>query len=127
MPDHDQHLRTDNLVADIRRHSVRGGVITFGAQGVKVVVQFGAVVILARLLTPEAFGLIAMVAALGGVLDLVKEFGLSAATIQRADITHAQVTMLFWINAAVGAAIALLLVTGAPLSPNSITNPRSWR
>jgi polysaccharide transporter, PST family len=115
MPDHDQHLRTDNLVADIRRHSVRGGVITSGAQGVKVVVQFGAVVILARLLTPEAFGLIAMVAALGGVLDLVKEFGLSAATIQRADITHAQVTMLFWINAAVGAAIALLLVTGAPV------------
>lgn len=115
MADHDRHLRTDDLIADIRRHSVRGGVITFGAQGVKVVIQFGAIVVLARLLSPEAFGLIAMVAALGGVLDLVKEFGLSAATIQRPDITHAQVTMLFWINTAVGSAIALILLFGAPV------------
>jgi len=115
MPDHEQHLRTDALLGDLRRHSIRGGVISFGAQAVKIVVQFGAVVVLARLLPPQAFGLVAMVAAFGGVLDLIKEFGLSAATIQRPDITHAQVTTLFWINTAVGSAIAVILVVGAPV------------
>src|SRR5260221_8869115 len=115
MPDHERHLRTDDLVADLRGRSVRGGVISFGAQGVKIIVQFGAVAVLARLLPPQAFGLIAMVAAFGGVLDLIKEFGFSAATIQRPDITRAQVTTLFWINAAVGTAIAVALVLAAPL------------
>ncbi|MGH6799714.1 MAG: oligosaccharide flippase family protein, partial [Roseiarcus sp.] len=114
LKDHDRHLRTDQLVADIRRRSVRGGVMTLGAQGIKIAVQFGAVVALARLLPPAAFGLIAMVAALNAVLDLIKEFGLSAATIQKPDITHGQVTALFWINAASGAAITLALIAAAP-------------
>jgi PST family polysaccharide transporter len=54
------------------------------------------------------------VAALNGVLDLVKEFGLSAATIQKSDITHTQVSALFWINTAIGAVIALVLWLAAP-------------
>lgn len=70
---------------------------------------------LARLLPPEAFGLLAMVAAIGAILDLVKEFGLSAATIQRQDITHAQVSALFWVNAGVGAILGLGLFLSAPL------------
>ena len=110
----DPHLRVDQLTTDIRRHSLRGGAISFGAQGIKFVVQFGAVIALTRLLPPAAFGLIAMVAALNAVLDLVKEFGLSAATIQKPDITHGQVTALFWINTAIGAAIAAALWVAAP-------------
>jgi len=66
------------------------------------VAQIATLVALARLLPPQAFGLLAMVAAISALLDLVKEFGLSAATIQRSDITHAQVSALFWINASVG-------------------------
>lgn len=113
-PEVDAHLRVDQLTSDIRRQSLRGGAIAFGAQGLKFALQFGTVVVLARLLAPEAFGLIAMAAALNGVLDLVKEFGLSAATIQKSDITHSQVSALFWINAAIGVAIAILLLLGAP-------------
>ena len=112
--DPDGHLRVDRLIHDIRRRSMRGGVISFGAQAVKVLAQGGAVVVLARLLPPEAFGLIAMISALSLVLDLIKELGLSAATIQKPDITHGQVTALFWINTAIGAAITLLLVLAAP-------------
>src|SRR5271156_4177991 len=85
-PELDRHLRIDQLAGDLHRRSLRGGATAFGAQGLKFVIQFGAVVVLARLLPPEAFGLIAMVAALNTVLDLIKEFGLSAATIQKPDI-----------------------------------------
>jgi PST family polysaccharide transporter len=86
-----------------------------GAQGVRVLGQLATLVVLARLLPPSAFGLLAMVAAVGLVLDLLKELGLSAATIQKTDLTQAQVSALFWINAAAGALLALALVLAAPL------------
>ena len=86
-----------------------------GAQGVRVLGQLATLVVLARLLPPSAFGLLAMVAAVGLVLDLLKELGLSAATIQKTDLTQAQVSALFWINAAAGTLLALALVLAAPL------------
>ena len=85
------------------------------AQMVRVLGQMGTLVVLARLLPPSAFGLLAMVAAIGLVLDLVKEFGLSSATIQKSDITHGQVSALFWVNAGVGAVLAAGLFLAAPL------------
>jgi polysaccharide transporter, PST family len=112
--DRDRALRVDHLHADLVGRSVRGGAIVFGAQAVKVAVQFGTVILLSRLLEPRAFGLLAMVAALTEILDQLKDFGLSTATIQRPDITHRQVTALFWINVAIGAVLALGLVALAP-------------
>ena len=86
-----------------------------GAQAVRVVGQLATLVVLARLLPPSAFGLLAMVAAVGLVLDLLKELGLSSATIQKANLTQAQVSALFWINAAAGSLLAVALVLAAPL------------
>lgn len=113
--DREQALRVDHLHADVVGRSVRGGIITFGAQGIKVVVQIGTVMILSRLLVPQVFGLLAMVAALIEILDQFKDLGLSMATIQKPDLTHQQVTALFWINAAIGTGLMLLLIAGAPL------------
>src|SRR3954470_18591675 len=114
-PSPESELATDHLTHDLGRRSRRGGVVLLGAQGVRVLGQMATLVVLARLLPPSAFGLLAMVAAIGAVLDLVKEFGLSAATIQKQDITHAQVSSLFWINSGVGAALGVGLFLAAPL------------
>lgn len=111
----DQSLRVDHLQADLVGRSLRGGAITFGALGFKIAIQFGTVIILSRLLPPHAFGLLAMIAALTEILEQIKDFGLSAATIQKSDITHEQVTALFWINSMLGAAVALTLFAAAPL------------
>lgn len=107
-------LATDHLETDLGRRSLRGALISFGSQGVRFSAQFGGTIILARLLPPHAFGLIAMIAALTVLMDLVKELGLSAATIQRPSITQEQVSTLFWINTAFGLGLALLLVLAAP-------------
>src|SRR5215470_6188855 len=98
-PSPEAELRTDHLTLDLGRRSRRGGAVLLGAQMVRVLGQMATLVVLARLLPPQAFGLLAMVAAIGAVLDLIKEFGLSAATIQKQDISHAQVSALFWVNA----------------------------
>lgn len=108
-------LATDHLLTDLRGRSVRGGAVTVGAQAGKVLLQLAVVIVLVRMLPPGAFGLIAMVAALSAVLEFVKELGLSAATIRETGVTHAQVSALFWINAAAGVLIALALFLAAPL------------
>jgi PST family polysaccharide transporter len=113
-PSPDAAFATEELLGDIGRRSRRGGALLLSAQVVRLVGQVVTIVVLARLLPPSAFGLLAMVAAIGIVLDLVKEFGLSAATIQKQDISHAQVSALFWVNASVGLLLAAGLFAAAP-------------
>src|SRR5271157_5018213 len=98
----------------LKRKSVRGGAVALGAQGVKLVMQTGTVMLLARLLSPEDFGLTGMAATLMGFLGLFRDAGLGAATIQRREVTHEQLSTLFWINVAIGAALAALTILLAP-------------
>lgn len=88
--------------------------MTLGAQAAKFVLQLGSTAVLARLLTPADFGLIAMVAVFTGFVGIFKDLGLSMATVQRAQITHEQVSMLFWINLLVS---LILTVIGVALAP----------
>lgn len=110
----DAPFRTDHLVGDLERRSVRAGGITIAAQVVKPVIQIGSTMALARLLAPADFGLIAMVTAVTGCSAMFKEAGLSMATIQRAEVTHAQVSTLFWINVALSVLIMAVLMALAP-------------
>jgi len=80
--------------------------------------------ILARLLVPGDFGLIAMVTAVTGILNLFRDFGLSTATIQRKDISDSQMSTLFWINVLVGIALTGLAMASAPLIANFYREPR---
>lgn len=123
MSGQDHPLSIEHLSDDLRGRSARGNAVMFGAQGVKTLLQFGSVVILVRLLPPGAFGLIAMVVALGSLLDLAKELGLSTVTIQRRDITQAQVSALFWINCAAGCVVAAALALAAPLAARFYGQP----
>ena len=83
--------------------------VTMGGAGIGFVLRIGATAILARLLIPEHFGLISMVTALTAIAESFKDFGLSTATIQQKEITHEQVTSLFWVNALVGVVIMALI------------------
>jgi PST family polysaccharide transporter len=65
-----------------------------------------------------------MVTAFTGVLTLFRDFGLSAAAIQRADVTEAQLSTLFWINVFVGILLGLLAIAGAPAISAFYHEPR---
>jgi PST family polysaccharide transporter len=71
--------------------------------------------ILARLLTPRDFGLVAMVVTVTSFLRVFKDAGLSIATVQRDRITHAQVSNLFWINIVISALCTLIVAASAPV------------
>ncbi|MEP0769841.1 MULTISPECIES: MOP flippase family protein [unclassified Coleofasciculus] len=108
-PDQTQHFQTDHLKADLKGRSVRGGAVTMVSQGCKFVLQMGSTVVLARLLSPQDYGLIGMVTSVTGIVFLFNDMGLSTATIQRAEINHKQVSTLFWVN--VGMSLLLMLLT----------------
>ncbi len=109
-----QHIKTDHLLPNLKRHTISGGVVTMSAQAAKFALNLASTVILARLLTPRDFGLVAMVGAVAGFLATFRHAGLSTPTVQREQITHAQVSNLFWINLGVSGLCALIL---AALSP----------
>ncbi len=95
--------------ADLKSRTLRGGAVAMGAEAVEFVLRVGSLLVLARLLLPEHFGLIAMVTAVTSVAERFKDLGLSIATVQREHITHEQVSTLFWVNTAMGMALVLLV------------------
>ena len=110
----DRHLRTDHLMVDLKGHAVRGGTVTVIAQAAKFILQTISAIVLSRLISPADFGLVAMVTAITAFMYSFNDLGLSMATIQRAEITHAQTSTLFWINVALGLAIAVITAGLAP-------------
>jgi O-antigen/teichoic acid export membrane protein len=117
-------LSTDHLHTDLRGRSVRGGVLNVASQGAQFLIQSIATVVLARLLTPADFGLVAMVSTVTGLGQAFADLGLSEATIQRKEISHDQVSALFWINVAIGLGLMLVTVTLAPVLARFYREPR---
>jgi len=74
-----------------------------------------ATAILARLLTPQDYGLIGMVAVFTGFVAMFKDLGLSLATVQRSEINYDQISTLFWVNVTISIAITLVMMTLSPL------------
>lgn len=111
----DHYLNGTDLDKDLKKKSVRGGAVTAMSQAVKFVLRLGATMILARLLVPGDYGIIAMVAVVTGFATMFKSMGLSIATIQKEQITHRQVSSLFWVNVAVSTLIGIILAALAPV------------
>jgi PST family polysaccharide transporter len=118
---------TDDLQQNLKGHTISSGFVTGVAQFVQLGLQFGSTILLARLLLPQDFGLIAMVTAVTGLMWVFKDGGLSTATVQREGITHAQVSNLFWTNVALGGFGSLTLAISAPALAWFYREPRLIR
>ena len=105
---------TKHLHADLKGRSVRGGLLTLTSQGAQFVMSSISTVVLARLLTPADFGLVAMVTAITGLGQAFADLGLSEATIQHPEIDHDQVSKLFWINVGIGLLLTSITALLAP-------------
>jgi len=102
---------------DLKQRVIRGGFAKICSQGAGFVVRMGSLMILARLLDPKDFGLVGMVTAVIGVFNLFRDFGLSAAAVQRnTTVTREQASTLFWVNILVGAILGLLSFAIAPFA-----------
>jgi PST family polysaccharide transporter len=109
---------------DLGRRALRGGIISVVIQYGNAALQIVAAVILARLLAPEDFGLVAIVTVLTSFAPLLIDFGLLDATAQRSKITTAQVSGLFWVSTGIGLAVAVVVAACSPLIAWLYGDPR---
>lgn len=119
-----RHFATDHMLSSLKGRALSGSFVTIAAQGVQFVLMLGSTMILARLLSPRDFGLVAMVTTIIGFLRIFNEAGLSTATVQHESITHTQVSNLFWTNIALGGAVTVLLAALSPILAWFYREPR---
>lgn len=82
-----------------------------GRQGASFVIG----IVLARLLSPEEFGLVAMVTVITGFAAVLADFGLGAALVQMDDAEERHFSSVFWVNLAAGLLLTLAFAAAAPL------------
>ena len=100
--------------APLAARSARAGAITVAAQAAQALFQLLATIVLARLLTPNDYGLVGMAMAVIGFIAIVRDFGIAEATVPQQTVTHVQGSTLFWIDLALGLAAMTLVVAAAP-------------
>lgn len=126
LPPHGRDSMSKSSVrsGDIGGSASRGVWTTAIGQSVAIATQLLSVVVLARLLDPEDYGLLAMVTAIVVIGEVIREFGLANAAIQSPTLTEQQKTNLFWWNTALGVFCAVALFFSAPLIAGFYDEPR---
>lgn len=85
---------------------------------VVTIVQIVQLAILAHYLEPSDFGLMAVVTVIIGFSALFLDLGISASIIHKQDITHVQLSSLYWLNITSGLLLFLLIYNLAPFLAN---------
>jgi PST family polysaccharide transporter len=79
-------------------------------------VQLAVTIVLAHLLSPDEFGVIALATVVSGFVILLSDLGTSAAVIQRSESTTGFLSAVFWLNIAFGLIVMLWLWPRHPSS-----------
>jgi PST family polysaccharide transporter len=86
------------------------------AQLVKIFCQLINITILARLIAPDEYGLIAMAGVVVALGFLFRDMGTSAALIQKKNLTEELKNGVFWLNIFVGFILLSFIIISAPIA-----------
>ena len=117
-PFDDNYLR-----GGIKKRSLRGGAMNVSSQVFTFILRLAAMMVLARILSPNDYGIIGMAVAITSFAHVFSELGLSTATIQQSKITHEQVSTLFWINSGMGMLLTIFVAISSPLVAKFFNTP----
>ncbi|MCL2690580.1 MAG: oligosaccharide flippase family protein, partial [Chitinispirillia bacterium] len=117
-------FETAHLKGNLKSRAIKGGSVVIFARTVDFAAHTVGTIVLARLLLPADFGLLAMVLTITGFFVLFKDLGLSDATVQSEKINHKQVSTLFWVNVFFSLLIILLIVLLSPYVARFYNEPR---
>jgi PST family polysaccharide transporter len=115
----------DNQIVDGHaRRALRSGAVSIVARSANAVIQIGSVLGLARLLSPEDYGLVGMVAAITGFAPVLVDLGSRDAIVQRTKIAEGEVSALFWMTQIFGFGCAVLVACSGPTIARFYGEPR---
>lgn len=100
---------------NLRQRTFSAGRWTATSAVLRALLQVLQAVVLARLLAPADFGLMAIVAALLVVIGLFADFGISRALIYYEDVSDEARSSLFWLNLGLALGLSLALAALAPV------------
>jgi PST family polysaccharide transporter len=115
---------TKTDINNLKVLALRGGVAKLVGQVVNFLLRVAFMSILARLLVPKDFGLVAMVTVVTGVYGMFTSAGLSVVTVRKSNITDEEISTLFWINILMGAVLSVLCFLTAPILVAFYHEPR---
>lgn len=95
-----------------------------GGRYLTLVLQLLSFFILARLLTPTDIGLYSVAAALIGLVQVLREFGVSSYLVQEKNLTEAHIRTAFTISFILATFLCLLILAVAPFAADFYREPR---
>ncbi|MGH9810146.1 MAG: oligosaccharide flippase family protein, partial [Terriglobia bacterium] len=109
---------------NLKQRAIHGGIAKLAGQGTGTVIRVASIAVLARLLSPGDFGIVAMMMVITGLFDIMSSAGLSPAAVQSASISDQQRSNLFWINVACCVVLGIICILAAPLIVSFYDEPR---
>lgn len=113
--DPSQYDSTGSIHTDLKKRSLQSGLITLASQPFKLMLGISSTALLARLLTPADFGLLAMVAPFLALIDSLTNLGLETATIQWERLDREQASAMFWLSLKLNAIVIGFMVLMSPV------------
>lgn len=108
----------------VRHLAVRGIAATLLSGGMGLAIQIVATMVLARLLTPKDFGLVAMVTTFSLLLMNFGLNGFTEAIVQRDELDHTLASNIFWINVVASLVLAVGFALAGSLLAKLYHDPR---
>lgn len=107
----------------LKTKAARGGIATIASEVLRGAGRVASTVVLARLLTPDDFGVVAVVAGYLAVLEGLSEGGLSSVALRERTLSAQQSSNLFWCNVILSFTMAGVAIAGAPLLAAFVGEP----
>lgn len=108
----------------LARTTVTGTAWNYGAFALGKALVFASTILLARLLVPEDFGLVALGMLVIAFLESLSDLGVGHALIYRAEDPDRTGSVAFEINLLVGLVLTTLMLVSAPLAGDFFDEPR---
>lgn len=109
---------------NLKQQAVSGVKWTGISRAFSALLQFGTTAVLAHLLDPSDFGLMAMILVVSGFVRAFADAGISNALIYRQDATDEQLSSLYWLNVIAGVTMCLIVLAARPLIVAYYREPR---
>ena len=102
-------------MAETLKHKAVNGVLwRIAEQGGKQVIYFGISVLLARLIMPDQFGMVAMLTVFTSICGVFIDSGFSTALIRKTNRTQADCSTVYWFNIVISILCYIILFVCSP-------------
>lgn len=97
----------------LKKQALNGFLWQFMGSGFQSIIQIGVLVILARLITPDEFGLAQSALIVVGFANLLGQMGVGPAIVQRKELTENHIRAAFTLSLLLGLFLSLLVYLGS--------------